>query len=351
MKVSKGLIKFGPIILFGSGETLPASGKAYEHVARLLGSPLDISILETPAGFQPNTQIVAQKVADFISRRLQNFKPSTKLIPARSKCDEFSTNNPQILAPMLTSNWVFMGPGSPTYAIPQLHDSLTLEYLYALHHMGSALTFSSAGVLAISSLTLPVYEIYKVGEDLHWVKGLNFFSRFGLDTIFIPHWNNNDGGAELDTSRCFMGIDRFQQLKELLPVQLPIIGIDEQTALTISFEEKMNWKITGKGTVTIIQDDKKSVFPKGIYNSSDFGIDLITPMRESDVIENIISKIKAIRNAKADILSDEVRLLAEKRFEARQTKDWEKSDNFRNQINALGWKIFDTTDGFELLPK
>jgi hypothetical protein len=28
---------------------------------------------------------------------------------------------------------------------------------------------------------------------------------------FIPHWNNAEGGIDLDTSRCFVGLDRFNQ--------------------------------------------------------------------------------------------------------------------------------------------
>ena len=54
---------------------------------------------------------------------------------------------------------------------------------------GTALIFASATSLASSAFVLPVYEIYKVGEDLHWKPGLNFFSDFGLDLVFISHWN------------------------------------------------------------------------------------------------------------------------------------------------------------------
>lgn len=50
---------------------------------------------------------------------------------------------------------------------------------------------------------LPVYEIYKAGEDVHVRKGLNFFADFGLSLSFIP-WNNTDGGAELDTSAAIL---------------------------------------------------------------------------------------------------------------------------------------------------
>ena len=81
--------------------------------------------------------------------------------------------------------------------------------------------------------SLPVYEIYKVGEELHWIEGLDLFNFYGLKLVFIPHWNNNEGGAELDTSRCFMGQERFMRLIEMLPDEVTIVGLDEKTALII----------------------------------------------------------------------------------------------------------------------
>jgi hypothetical protein len=63
---------------------------------------------------------------------------------------------------------------------------------------------------------LPVYEIYKVGQDVHAVDGLNLFADFGLHVSFIPHWNNTDGGVDLDTSR-FIGMDaqRMEQFRAI----------------------------------------------------------------------------------------------------------------------------------------
>ena len=69
--------------------------------------------------------------------------------------------------------------------------------------------FASAGAIAIGRYTLPVYEIYKAGHDLHWQDGLDLFGPFGLNLAFVSHWNNGEGGADLDTSHCFMGKERF----------------------------------------------------------------------------------------------------------------------------------------------
>ena len=144
-----------------------------------------------------------------------------------------------------------MGPGSPTYAVRQLEDSLAWHTLQARHRLGAALVFASAAVIAISRYALPVYEIYKVGEDLHWKPGLDLLGQYDLPLVFIPHWNNNDGGTELDTSRCFMGQKRFASLMAQLPSGLTVMGIEENTALILE-PAAGEGRVIGAGGVTLI---------------------------------------------------------------------------------------------------
>ena len=71
---------------------------------------------------------VAGRVADFLANRLQNYRPQVDVIPARKKGSNFSPDDPEILAPLLHANFIFMGPGSPTYAIRQ-PDGLSFEII------------------------------------------------------------------------------------------------------------------------------------------------------------------------------------------------------------------------------
>ena len=335
----------GPIILFGSGETLPSSGSAYDFVARKITSPLDISFLETPAGFQNNSEKVAKNVADFIERRLSNYHPFSRLIPARAKGTNLSPDDPLILKPMLASNWIFMGPGSPTYTVRQLENSLAFKYLCAIHYRGAALTLSSAAVLAISALTLPVYEIYKVGEDLHWVKGLNFFRNYGLNIVFIPHWNNKDGGSDLDTSRCFMGLGRFNKLEGMLPPEINLVGIDEHTAICINLEGLISCNIFGKGSVTIKQYSRTRTFPKGKYNLAELGLNLIVPEREALIDDSTWSIVTKDHYSEKLQPSTKILSLVNQRESARKKKNWKEADLIRMKINGNGWDVKDTPDG------
>lgn len=80
----------GRIAFLGSGETSLAGGRIFETLARLIPDPLRVAILETPAGFELNASLVAGRVKDFLATRLQNYKPTIDLIPARKKGTEFS---------------------------------------------------------------------------------------------------------------------------------------------------------------------------------------------------------------------------------------------------------------------
>lgn len=336
--------KPGPLLLFGSGETMPASGKAYEQLNRIIGAPPVISILETPAGFQPNSEKVAAEVGDYLKKRLQNYQPHVEIIPARHKALPFSTEDPRILAPLLRSNWVFMGPGSPTYAIRHLKGSLALEYLRALHMQGSALCLASAAVLAISKYTLPVYEIYKVGEDPFWAEGLDFLAPFGLDITFIPHWNNRDGGAGLDTSRCFMGRQRFERMLVDLP-RSTLVGIDEQTSLLIEFGPQPICRVYGKGKVTIFNDATEKYFSAG----EDFQLNILgnyhLPDAETTPSAEIMSKIEEENSKEANRPADHVHELVRLREEARARRDWGQADQIRAQLLAEGWLVADMPEG------
>ena len=41
--------------------------------------------------------------------------------------------------------------------------------------------------------TVPVYEIYKVGADAHWLPGLDVLGELTLPAAVVPHWNNRSG--------------------------------------------------------------------------------------------------------------------------------------------------------------
>ena len=339
----------GQIAFLGSGETSLAGGRIFESLAKNINEPLHVALLETPAGFELNSTQVVGRVGDFMKTRLQNYKPVVDIIPARKKGTDFSPDDPEILKPLFYANMIFMGPGSPTYAIRQLKGTLAWDVVRARHRLGATLVFASAATISVGAHALPVYEIFKVGQDVHVVDGLNLFSDFGLHVSFTPHWNNAEGGVDLDTSRCFVGMERFNEWCSLVSAENTTVGLDEHTGLIMDPGSGLV-EVSGVSSVSIVRECDPEIYPSG----SKFKINEIGEFKIPDPIDNgipshvwdMVVNAPPLENDKP---SKEVIALAEKRLAARAQKNWGESDELRDQIAALGWTIQDGKDEYTLL--
>ena len=339
----------GRIAFLGSGETSLAGGRIFESLARDINEPLRIALMETPAGFELNSAQVVGRVGDFMKTRLQNYKPVVDLIPARKKDSAFSPDDPEIIRPLLHANLIFMGPGSPTYAIRQLKDTLTWDVIRARHRLGATLIFASAATISIGAHALPVYEIYKVGQDVHVVDGLNLFADFGLHVSFIPHWNNAEGGVDLDTSRCFIGMDRFAEWCDLVPSENETVGLDEHTGIIIDFETGL-CEVSGVSSVSLVRECDPEMFPSGSkFPLRELGEFSIPDPLEKDIPEQVWDMCVNAPPLENDLPSEQVVALVEQRVLARANKNWSESDKLRDQIAALGWTVQDSKDGYKLV--
>lgn len=364
----------GLIVLFGSGEISPSGRKVWEAVLNRLPNAPQIALLETPAGFELNSARVIERVAEFVRLRLQNHHPQVITVPARQRGTAFSPDQPEVVEPLLSADVIFMGPGSPSYAVRQLNESLAWHYLVARHRLGAALVLASAATIAISYCALPVYEIFKVGEELHWKSGLDFFGLYGLQLVFVPHWNNAEGGAELDTSRCFMGQSRFARLVDMLPEDLTIVGLDENTALIMD-PESGECQVIGAGGVTLMHTGHGHAWLVRAPGMDGSGLEEIAEQRDAHVHfypdgeRFLLAEIGPFRayHPEANLPpviwqralqaqqpgepegqeapSPEVLQLVAQRQAAREARDWAQSDVLREQIAALGWGVKDTKEG------
>ena len=339
----------GRIAFLGSGETSLAGGRIFESLAREINGPLHIALIETPAGFELNSAQVVGRVGDFMQTRLQNYKPAVDVIAARKRDSAFSPDDPEIVAPLLHANMIFMGPGSPTYAIRQLKDTLTWDVIRARHRLGATLIFASAATISIGAHALPVYEIYKVGQDVHTVDGLNLFADFGLHVSIIPHWNNAEGGADLDTSRCFIGMDRFAQWCALVPPENETVGLDEHTGLIIDFESGL-CEVSGVSSVSLVRECNPEMFPSGSkFPLGELGEPRLPDPLEKAIPPHVWEMCVNAPSQEEDRPSEQVIALVEQRLLARAGKNWSESDKLRDEITALGWTVQDSKDGYKLV--
>lgn len=343
-------VRPGYLVLLGSGETSASGRRVFDWLLQASDPPIRIAILETPAGFQPNSTRVAQKVADFLQQHLANYSLDTTVVPARRRGTPFSPDDPSLVDDVLSADCLFLGPGSPTYAVRQLRESIVWDALRARFATGASLVFASAAVLAISSATLPVYEIYKAGADLGWVRGLDLLGPAGQKIVFIPHWNNREGGAELDTSRCFVGQDRFQELRALLPSDSTIVGIDEHTALILQPSSGIGL-VLGAGAVVIERGGHLWRHVRG----TEFSLGELGDLDWDALIEatpaGLRARARALHRAGGEpqaspaAIPGKVMDLVRRREEARQQRDWKVADSLRAEVFRLGYQVDDTPSG------
>lgn len=338
----------GKVAFLGSGETSLAGGRIFESVVRDLQEPLRIALMETPAGFELNSAQVVGRVGDFMRSRLQNYKPVVDVIPARKKNSPFSPDDSELLKPLLYANLIFMGPGSPTYAIRQLKDSLAWDVIRARHRLGATLIFASAATISVGAHALPVYEVYKVGQDMHVVDGLDLFGDFGLHLSFIPHWNNAEGGVDLDTSRCFVGMERFAEWCSRVPVENTTVGLDEHTGIILDFES-VTCEVSGVSSVSLVRECAPEMHPTGsIFDLKELGELAIPFPLEKNIPASVWDMVCDVPPL-VEGPSDEVVALAEQRLQARAEKNWGASDSLRTEIAARGWVVQDSKDGYKLV--
>ncbi len=248
----------GTIVLMGSGELTATMVEVHKKMlARLPGSAHAV-FLDTPAGFQLNVDEISRKAVEYFRVHVQkqlnvaSYKSSEMTTPLEAEKAFYELRN---------ANFVLFGPGSPTYAVDQLKKTPVPDILKKVVESGGCLVAASAAALAMGRYTLPVYEIYKVGQKVHWVDGLDILSSLGFNPVVVPHWNNAEGGTH-DTRFCFMGKPRFRQLESQLPEEVTILGIDEHTACIVDFQAQ-HVDIQGIGNVTIRKHGYETTFGKG----------------------------------------------------------------------------------------
>jgi hypothetical protein len=243
----------GVLVLLGSGETAPGMTKIHRQVLARLGEVRAVN-LDTAYGFQENVPQMTEKLVDYFATSLQ-----TALTPLHLTSYEESSDLERTIfkQQVRAANYVFAGPGSPTWALSQWRPLELDQDLQAVLDTDGTVCFASAAALTLGASTAPIYEIYKAGVTPYWLEGLNVTAAMGLNCVIIPHFDNKEG-SNYDTSCCYLGARRLRLLESQLPNDVATLGVDEHTALIIDLASdtlkvlgRSNgyWRLGGKSTV------------------------------------------------------------------------------------------------------
>jgi hypothetical protein len=249
------------LAIMGSGETAPTMAKVHRALFERLDTPgtaVPAVILDTPYGFQENADELSARTVEFFGTSVG--RPVT-VASFRSR-DVDAVTLATAVSRIREARYVMAGPGSPSYALRQWVGSPIPDALAATLANGGILTMASAAALTIGVVTIPVYEVYKVGEEPRWLDGLDLLRpATGLRAAVVPHYDNAEGGHH-DTRFCYMGERRLRVLEAALPAGAFILGVDSHTALLLDLE-RGTAAVTGLGGATVRAAGRSAVFPAG----------------------------------------------------------------------------------------
>jgi len=247
------------LAIMGSGETAPTMARVHRALFDRLGDGhVPAVIIDTPYGFQENADLLSERTIEF-------FRTSVGRdlgVASYRSSDADPVAAATALARIREASFVMAGPGSPSYALRHWAGGPIPELLGSKLETGGVVVVASAAALTLGVLTIPVYEIYKVGEAPRWLEGLDILGRAtGLRAAVVPHFDNAEGGNH-DTRFCYLGERRLRVLEDLLPDGTFILGVDSHTALLLDLDRRVA-SVSGLGGVTVRVRGRSTFLPNG----------------------------------------------------------------------------------------
>jgi hypothetical protein len=250
------------LAIMGSGETAPTMVTTHRRLTSLLPSPVKAVVLDTPYGFQENAPELAAKAVEYFHTSINVDLVVAGLVRLH---DTHLAADPVAiergLRALADADYIFAGPGSPTYALRQWAGSSVARIMIDKLTNGGIVTFASAAALTLGKATVPVYEVYKVGQDVQKLDGLDILATIGINAVLIPHYDNTEG-ANHDTRFCYLGEARLQMFESLLDADTYVLGVDEHTGLIIDIDAATA-TVVGNSNVTIRLRSESFVYPTG----------------------------------------------------------------------------------------
>ena len=321
------------LTIMGSGETAPTMVSTHRNLTSKLPSPAKAVLLDTPYGFQENAPELARRAVEYFKTSVNvdiTVAGLVRLTDTHLPADPVAIERG--LRAVADSHYVFAGPGSPTYALRQWNGSPIARLLTEKIATGGIVTFASAAALTLGKATVPVYEIYKVGQNVELLNGLDILSSIGMNVAVIPHYDNAEGGNH-DTRFCYLGETRLELFETMLDDATWVLGVDEHTGLVIDLDAQLA-TVVGNGTVTIRLRGTSHVFPSGSaiplatlqnpWSALTPGNTATTDTANSAPASQTTTQNEATTN-EPDSLADELRVRQEEFSQAIENRDADKA--------------------------
>ena len=207
----------GPLLLVGGAEW--REGCTFDAEALEAAGNPEVLILPTAAAYEH-----PQRAVEWAQRWFSSLGGRARGLEVLRRAD---AEREDLAAEVRAARFVYLGGGSPLHLRSVLKDSPVWEALVAAWGDGATVAGSSAGAMV---LTDPMVDPRGGAFTL----GLGLCSQLAV----IPHF---DAWSE----------DKARRTLELAPAGLPLVGIDERTAL---IKDARGWRVSGAGRVQVYVD-------------------------------------------------------------------------------------------------
>jgi cyanophycinase len=225
----------GPLALVGAGEFLPTMEPVDRHLLALADGPSPSRVVVLPTASAPEGHAVFWRWG---TMGLDHFRRLGVQAEVLSVTDRASAHDDACVQAIRNASFVYFSGGQPRYLLETLKDTPVWSAVLDAWRRGAALAGCSAGAMvfgaAIRSFRAP---------DAPLIPALGLLHR----VVVLPHFDR-------------WGLARRQPLRDALPPEVLLIGVDEHTALVWS---EGRWQVMGQGCVTLWRSDGLERYPVG----------------------------------------------------------------------------------------
>jgi cyanophycinase len=208
----------GPLALVGGGEW--QDGCSFDHELLEESGAEEVLVLPTAAAYEH-----PERAVDTATRWFESMGARVRGLMVLGRHDAEDEANAEVVR---AARFVYIGGGSPLHLRSVLKDSPVWHALVSAWQAGAAVAGSSAGAMVITD---PMVD----------PRGGAFTVGLGLvaQVAVIPHHNT-------------WSHDKAKRTIDLAQRGLPVVGIDERTAVVLDPSD--GWRAAGAGTVQVWVD-------------------------------------------------------------------------------------------------
>lgn len=225
----------GPLALVGAGEFLPSMEPIDRHLLAAVNGVSPPRVLVLPTASAPEGPEVFWRWGNMGIDHFRRLGVHVEVLPVT---DRSSAHDDARVQAVRTASFIYFSGGQPRYLLETLKDTPLWSAIHAAWRGGAALAGCSAGAMVLGDAIRPFRS-----PDASLIPALGLLP----NVVVLPHFDR-------------WGLARRQPLRDTLPPNVLIVGIDEHTALVWS---EGHWRVMGQGHVTLWRSDGLDRYPAG----------------------------------------------------------------------------------------